>query len=221
MHSSDVIRVVLVDEHALVRAGLRALLSHAPEMVVVAESGDAFDAATLARQTKAQVLILDRAIGGENGSTVARLLQTSECTARVLALTTVAAQSALDSLLLAGVGGYLTRGAVERDLADAVRVVARGGVYRCPVLTHVRHTELPATGVVDDDRRRFDSLTPREREVLVSTANGFSAPEIGVRLQISPKTVDTYKQRIHEKLGLHHRGEYVRLALRLGLLASS
>jgi two-component system, NarL family, response regulator NreC len=221
MHSSEVIRVVLVDEHALVRAGLRALLSHAPDMVVVAESGDAFDAATLARQTKAQVLILDRAIGGENGSTVARLLHTSECTARVLALTTVAAQSALDSLLLAGVGGYLTRGAVERDLADAVRVVARGGVYRCPVLTHVRHTELPATGVVDDDRRRFDSLTPREREVLVSTANGFSAPEIGVRLQISPKTVDTYKQRIHEKLGLHHRAEYVRLALRLGLLASS
>jgi two-component system, NarL family, response regulator NreC len=126
--------------------------------------------------------------------------------------------SRLESLIEAGACGYLTRTAVERDLLDAVRAVARGEVYRCPMALPLRTGDGADATAADAERRRFERLTEREREVLVCTAHGFTAPEIGARLNISPKTVDTYKQRIHEKLGLHHRTDYVQMVLRLRLM---
>lgn len=215
---SEQIRVVVVDEHALVRAGLRALLQVAAEVSVVAETADAATALAKARQAQAQVMILDRAAGGEDGAAVARLLAEAGLKTHLLVLTVAASQTALETLLLAGASGYLTRAAAERDLIDAVRTVARGMTYRCPTTLAARGGESFTQSAAAIELQRYERLTEREREVLVCTAHGFTAPEIGARLNISPKTVDTYKQRIQEKLGLHHRAEYVRLALRLHLM---
>ncbi len=214
VNAAEQIRVVLLDEHALVRAGLRTLLAPAGEVKVVGEAADMREAAALVRQTQAQVLIVSRASGREDGAAVAGVLSASDVKTNVLVLTMLGATGALESLLASGARGYLTRSASDRELIEAVRTVATGGTYRCPLLGVSRMLD-PA---LDVERRRFEKLTDREREVLVSTAHGFSAPEIGARLNISAKTVDTYKQRIHEKLGVHHRTDYVRMALRLRLM---
>ncbi|HYW51745.1 MAG TPA: response regulator transcription factor [Gemmatimonadaceae bacterium] len=218
MNSADQLRVVLVAEHALVRAGLRAMLRAAPEMNVVADTADATEGVAQVRQTQAQVLIVDRPIGGEDAASVARLISSAMVHTNLLVLTMVASQVALESLLMVGVRGYLTRQATEAELLEAVRTVARGALYRCPSVMSLRSHDAHGPVAPDAERRQFDRLTDRERDVLVATAHGFSAPQIGARLHISAKTVDTYKQRIHEKLGLHHRTDYVRLAMKLHLM---
>ena len=106
----------------------------------------------------------------------------------------------------------------DRELLDAVRTVARGEVYVRPDAARILAKGYTRKDPLHEERTRFEKLTERERDVLRLTAQGFSAPEIGEKLFISPKTVDTYKQRIQDKLGLSHRHEYVQLALRLGLL---
>ncbi len=218
MNSAEQIRVVVVDEHALVRAGLRSLLLVAAEVNVVAEAADASAALAMARQAQAQVLIIDRPAGGEDGAEVAQMLADAALRTHLLVLTVAGSHSTLEALLTAGARGYLTRAARDQDLIDAVRTVARGATYRCPMIAPTRSLEAELPTPAELELRRYNRLTDREREVLVCTAHGFSAPEIGAQLRISPKTVDTYKQRIHEKLGLHHRAEYVRLALRLRLM---
>jgi DNA-binding NarL/FixJ family response regulator len=218
MNSAEQIRVVVVDEHTLVRQGLRALLAPATEVNVVGDAADAREAIALVRQTQAQVLLVDRPAAGEDGTEVAAMVLATGMRTNLLLLTALSAPSALEALLHAGARGYLTRLAAESELLEAVRTVAGGSVYRCPLLATPWLAEPAAGSAAELDRRRFDRLTDREREVLVCTAHGFTAPEIGARLHISPKTVDTYKQRIHEKLGLQHRTDYVRLALRLHLM---
>ena len=166
MKSAEQIRVVLVDEHALVRAGLRALLQTAGEVNVVGDVADACDAPALVRQTQAQVLIMDRPSGAEDSVTVARMLASAAVKTNLLVLTMMGAPGALEGMLAAGARGYLTRSAVASDLIDAVRTVADGGIYRCPLV----ETPRSADPVVDVERRRFEKLTDREREVLVCTA---------------------------------------------------
>ena len=206
----------MVDEHALGRAGLRAVLQAASDVHVVGETADLSDAIAIVRQTQAQVLLVDRPSGGEEGLTVAGLVTAAPVRTNLLMLTVLSAHGAIEALLMAGARGYLTRSAADRELIDAVRTVAGGAMYRCPLVAAPRSADAAA----DVERKRFEKLTEREREVLVCTAHGYTAPEIGARLNISAKTVDTYKQRIHEKLGLQHRTEYVRMALRLHLMES-
>jgi len=111
------------------------------------------------------------------------------------------------------------KSAADRELVDAVRAVMRGEMYVQQNAGRVLARGLLAKDPASDERARFDRLTERARNVLVLVARGYSAPEIGERLSISPKTVDTYKQRVNEKLSVTHRAEYVRIAMRLGLLA--
>jgi DNA-binding NarL/FixJ family response regulator len=137
---------------------------------------------------------------------------------RVLVLTMHAEEAYLEAVLDAGASGYLMKSTADRELVDAVRTVARGEVFVRPSAARVlaqgaRRREQHAT-----DRARFERLTDRERAVMQLIAQGYTAPEIGEQLTISPKTVDTYKQRINDKLGLTHRADYVTLALKLGLL---
>jgi DNA-binding NarL/FixJ family response regulator len=121
-------------------------------------------------------------------------------------------------VLSAGAAGYLMKSAADRELVDAVRAVARGDMYVRPSATRILAQGITKKDPLAAERARFERLTDRERNVLRLTAQGYSAPEIGERLFISPKTVDTYKQRIGDKLGLTHRAEYVAFALKLGLL---
>jgi DNA-binding NarL/FixJ family response regulator len=215
------IRVVLVDDHAIVRTGLRAVLGAASEIEVVGEAAGGREAAALLAHTLADVVVMDISMAEGDGITATRAITHRGDGApapRVLVLTMHAEEAYLEAVLEAGASGYLVKSTADRELVEAVRMVARGDVYVNPAAARVlargaRRREEHAT-----DRARFERLTDRERAVMQLIAEGYTAPEIGEQLTISPKTVDTYKQRINDKLGLTHRADYVKLALKLGLL---
>jgi DNA-binding NarL/FixJ family response regulator len=216
--SSDYIRVVLADDHAVVRAGLKAVLGAAKDIDVVGEAKDGREAVQLAERYKPDVIVMDLSMGELDGTAATKEIVAKGLATRVLVLTMHAEEDYLVPLLEAGAAGYLLKSAADRELVDAVRAVARGDLYVRPAAARVLAKGITRKDPAQGERERFERLTERERDVLRLTAQGYSAPEIGERLFISPKTVDTYKQRIQEKLGLSHRSEYVKLALKLGLL---
>jgi two-component system, NarL family, response regulator NreC len=217
--TDDVITVVLADDHAVVRAGLRAVLGVARDIQVVGEAKSGREAVSLAERLKPDVVVMDLSMDDMDGAAATKEIVAKGLAARVLVLTMHAEEDYLVPVLEAGAVGYLVKSAADRELVDAVRAVAHGDVYMRPSAARVLAKNLTKKDPLRADRERFERLTERERDVLRLTAQGFSAPEVGERLFISPKTVDTYKQRIHEKLGLAHRSEYVQFALKLGLLS--
>ena len=218
--SDDQIRVVLADDHAIVRAGLKAILGAARDIAVVGEASNGRDAVALATRFRPHVVVMDLTMGEMDGIAATRLIVATENAPRVLVLTMHPEDEYLVPLLEAGASGYLVKSAADRDLVDAVRAVARGDLYVRPSAARVLARELKKKEEAASDRSRYEKLTERERDVLKMTAEGYSAPEIGEKLHISPKTVDTYKQRVNEKLGLAHRPDYVQFALRIGILAA-
>lgn len=217
--TSDLIRVVLADDHTVVRAGLKAVLGTAKDIDVVGEAKDGREAVGLVDRFKPDVVVMDLSMAGMDGTAATKEIVAKGGNTRVLILTMHPEEDFLVPLLEAGASGYLVKSAADRELVDAVRAVAKGDVYVRPTAARVLAKGLTKKDPHQVDRERFERLTDRERDVLRLTAQGYSAPEIGERLFISPKTVDTYKQRINEKLGLSHRADYVQFALRLGLLA--
>lgn len=217
--STDLIRVVLADDHTVVRAGLKAVLGTAKDIDVVGEAKDGREAIGLVDRFKPDVVIMDLSMPGMDGTAATKEIVAKGINTRVLILTMHAEEDFLIPLLEAGAAGYLVKSAADRELVDAVRAVAMGDIYVRPTAARVLAKGLTRKDPHQVDRERFEKLTDRERDVLRLTAQGYSAPEIGERLFISPKTVDTYKQRINEKLGLSHRADYVQFALRLGLLS--
>ena len=217
----DLIRVVLADDHVVVRAGLRAVLGAAKDIEIIGEAKNGREAVTLAERFQPDVVVMDLDMPDTDGTTATREIVAKGLSARVLVLTMHAEEDYLVPLMEAGAAGYLVKSAADRDLVDAVRAVAHGDVYVRPAAARVLAKNLTKKDPAAEERERFEKLTQRERDVLRYIARGYSAPEIGEKLFISPKTVDTYKQRIQEKLGLAHRSDYVQLALRLGILSES
>jgi len=217
--SGDTIRVILADDHAVVRAGLKAVLRTAKDIEVVGEASDGKSAIAVVERLKPDVAIMDLSMGDVDGTAATKEIVSKGLPTRVLVLTMHAEEDYLVPLLEAGAAGYLVKSAADRELVDAVRAVAAGDVYVRPAAASVLAKGLTRKDPRQLDRERFEKLTERERDVLRLTAQGYSAPEIGEKLFISPKTVDTYKQRIQEKLGFGHRSDYVQFALRLGLLS--
>jgi DNA-binding NarL/FixJ family response regulator len=217
----DLIRVVLADDHTVVRAGLKAVLGTARDIDVVGEARDGQEALNLVDRFHPHVVVMDLSMTGMDGAAATKAIVAKGNDTRVLILTMHPEEEYLVPLLEAGAAGYLVKSAADRELVDAVRAVAKGDVYVRHAAARVLARGLTQKDPHAVDKERFNRLTERERDVLRLTAQGYSAPEIGERLFISPKTVDTYKQRINEKLGISHRAEYVQLALRLGLLAQT
>ena len=219
--SGDLIRVVLADDHVVVRSGLKAVLGAARDIDVVGEASNGREALALVDRLKPDVVIMDLTMGEMDGMTATKMIaEQEESPTRVLVLTMHTEEEYLVQVLQAGAAGYIVKSAADRELLDAVRTVARGEVYVQPTAARVLARGLTQKDPHAEERARFEKLTERERNVLKMVAQGYTAPEIGEKLYISPKTVDTYKQRINEKLGLQHRADYVKLALRLGLLSS-
>lgn len=218
--SGDTIRVVLADDHAILRAGLRAVLGAARDIEVVGEATTGVEAVALAERLAPDVIVMDLTMPELDGTAATKAIVAKGLTTRVLVLTMHAEEDYLVPLLEAGAAGYLVKSAADRELVDAVRAVAYGDMYVRPSAARILARGLTARDPLKADRERYEKLTDRERDVLRLTANGYSAPEIGEQLFISPKTVDTYKQRINEKLGFAHRADYVRFALKLGLLTA-
>ena len=214
----DQIRIVLADDHAVVRAGLRAVLGTAKDLVVVGEASNGREAVDLVERLNPDVLITDLSMPDMDGTAATKAIVARQLPTKILVLTMHVEEEYLVPLLEAGASGYLVKSAADKELVSAVRAVAYGDNYVSPSASGVLIKGLRRKDPVHEERERYESLTQRERDVLRFVAQGYSAPEIGERLFISPKTVDTYKQRIQEKLGLGHSAEYVQFALKLGLL---
>jgi len=219
LSDDGVITVVLVDDHAVVRAGLKAVLSTAKDVKVIGEGSNGKDAISLAQRLDPDVIVMDLSMGEMDGVEATKELKAKDTRSKILILTMHAEDTYLVPLLEAGVSGYLVKSAADSELIDAVRAVAHGDVYMQPSAARALAHRIQRKAEHADERTKFEKLTEREQNVLRYVARGFSAPEIGEKLFISPKTVDTYKQRINEKLGLAHRSDYVDFALKIGLLS--
>ena len=212
----EAIRILLVDDHAMFRAGIRALIEAENRMEVVGEASSGDEAVDRARELKPDIVIMDLSMPGSNGLEATRRISALDLRTSVLVLTVHAEEEYLVPVVEAGASGYLTKTSADTDLLEAIRVVARGQVFLPPkAATLLLRRYKDAEG---DDSAGLRDLSTREQEVLALTAEGFSSREIGQKLFISPKTVDTYRSRIMDKLGLSHRSELVRFALRVGLL---
>lgn len=211
------IRILLADDHAVLRAGLQALLEAEPDMEVVGQAATGEEAIEQAHSLRPDVIVMDISMPGVGGLDATRRITALNPDVRVLVLTVHGEEEYLFSVLDAGGSGFLTKSSADRDLVAAIRVVAAGEVFLHPHATKLLLERYHAaeTGEEPDPVRR---LSAREREVLALTAQGYSSSEIGGKLFLSPKTVDTYRSRIMHKLGLAHRSELVRFALRSGLL---
>lgn len=214
----ELIRVILADDHAVVRTGLKAVLGASRDIEVVGEASNGADAIALVERLDPDVIVMDLSMEPMDGAAATRQITEKKLRARVLILTMHAEEDYLLPVLEAGAAGYLMKNAADRELVEAVRTVARGDMFIRPSAARILAHGIGKKDPLAEERARFDRLTEREQDVLKLTAQGYSAPEIGERLFISPKTVDTYKQRIGDKLGLTHRAEYISFALKLGLL---
>jgi DNA-binding NarL/FixJ family response regulator len=216
--SNEIIRVVLADDHNLVREGIRLLLRSAPDITIVGEAGNGVTALSLAEQLGPDVVILDLDMPGGDGVTALHELQRRLPAVRVLILTMHAEQDRLLPLLEAGARGFLSKSAAALDLVEAVRVVAGGDVYVRPAAARLLAAAIVPQRTDETARSRFRALSERERTILQSVAEGYSGAEISRKLGISSKTVDAYKRRVEGKLGFRHRTDYVRFAIEAGIL---
>jgi DNA-binding NarL/FixJ family response regulator len=215
--ADEPIRIVLVDDHAVLRAGLRALLEAEADLEVVGEAGTGDEALPMIERTAPDVVVMDLSMPGIGGLEATRRVSAMAQDTRVLVLTMHGEEEHLLPVLEAGGSGYVNKRSADEELIEAIRTVARGDVFLYPNAAKLLLQGFRGKTIRDDDDP-LRKLTDRELEVLGFTAEGFSSAEIGKKLFISPKTVDTYRSRIMEKLGLHHRSELVRFALQQGLL---
>lgn len=213
---TDKIRVMLADDHAILRSGLRALLNAEPDIEVVGEAADGQEAVALAERLRPDVVVMDIAMPRLDGLQATRQIAARLPQTRVLALTMHAEEQYLLQVLEAGGAGYVLKRSADNELLEAIRIVRRGEVYLYPSAAKMLLEAYRRSDRSGESREH--ALTEREEEVLKLTAEGYSNTEIAGRIYLSPKTVDTYRQRIMEKLGLHHRAELVRYALDRGLL---
>jgi len=214
------VRLILVDDHAMVREGLRLLLRTAPDIAVVGEAGNGVAAVALARRLVPDIVVLDLDMPQGDGMTAVRELGKELPSVRVLILTVHAEQERLVPLLEAGVRGYLTKEAASQDLVEAIRVVASGEIYVRPAAARLLAGAIVPRRAAATAQERFDGLSEREQTILRLVSKGYNGAEIARQLGIRSKTVDAYKRRVEDKLGLEHRTDYVRFAIEAGILGS-
>ncbi len=207
------IRILLADDHALVRHGFRMILATQPDMEIAGEAGNGREAVELAQKLKPDVVVMDVTMPELNGIEATRRLIELSPRTRVLALSMHKDAVYVREILRAGARGYLLKDSADADLLAAVRAVAKGEGYLSPGVSDA---------VLSDYRRHvtdpLDLLTSREREVLQSIAEGKTNKEIATSLNLSVYTIEAHRGRLMEKLNLHSTGELVRFAVRSGLI---
>jgi DNA-binding NarL/FixJ family response regulator len=208
------IRVLIVDDHAVVRAGLRLLLDAEDDIETVGEAGDAREAIFETRSTKPDVVLMDVVLGDKSGIDVTPELIHEQPQARVLVLSMQDDPRYVREAFAAGAHGYVLKEAADTELVTAVREVAGGGSYVHPALG----ARMAASDAAAADAAEHDPLSDREREVLRLLALGHTNQEIAQMLFISVRTAETHRAHIMQKLRLETRAELVRHALAQGLL---
>jgi DNA-binding NarL/FixJ family response regulator len=212
------IRVLIVDDHRMLRNGLRNLIQEQPDMEVVGDAGTGRDAVRLAEKTRPDVVLMDINMPDLNGMEATRQLLAAVPTAKVVALSMYASRRFAAGMLAAGARGFVMKDCAFEELHAAIRVVAAGGSYLCPEITDLVVEDYATRLRSDRERSQPASvLSDREREVLQLVAEGRSTKEIGERLHVSGKTVYSHIRRIMKKLALDSIAELTKYAVREGL----
>jgi DNA-binding NarL/FixJ family response regulator len=212
------LRVLLADDHAVVREGLKALVNAQPDMEVVGEAGDGAQALAEARAHRPDVLVVDISMPEMTGAQVTAALKAERPELNVLALTVHQDRSYLRSLLEAGACGYILKRAAAHELVSAIRVVAAGGTYLDPSLAARLIDRYVRSGGGAVPARPEVALSEREEQVLRLVAQGLSNKEIAARLDVGLKSVESYKARASQKLGFSGRADIINYALQKGWL---
>lgn len=214
------IRILIVDDHAILRAGLKMLLSAQSDMEVVSEAANGDRAVQEARQTRPDVVLMDLTMPGSGGFAAVKAIVRDCPDTRVLVLSMHDDPAYLRSVLAAGASGYVVKRSVDMELLTALRAVHRGGLFVDPSLGHVFVRDVLNKERQPVDPRTLTVLSERESQVLRLIAEGHGSTDIARHLGVSVKTVETYRARIAEKLDLHTRHEIVRFAVCMGLLTA-
>jgi DNA-binding NarL/FixJ family response regulator len=206
------IRVLLADDHAILSAGLRALLSYYDDVEVVGEARDGAEAVARVAELQPDVVLMDIAMPGMNGIDATRLIRKQHPETRVLALSQHGERQYVLTLLTAGASGYILKRALGSDLITALRTVAGGDTYLYPTVSDI---------VLEAMQNPGESLTPREAEILQHIVRGKTSPQIAEGLSLSVKTVEWHRNNLMSKLGVHNVAELVRFALQHGLVVEN
>jgi DNA-binding NarL/FixJ family response regulator len=210
------IRVLLVDDHAIIREGLRSLLEKQPEMEVVADTDDGRKAFDLVRELLPDIVIMDITMRGLNGIEATRRIIDEFPTVKIIALSIHSKRRYVTDMLSAGASGYILKECLFDELAQAIKAVAAGGRYLSPRITdivvndYIKHLSITTNSP-------FEALKTREREVLQLVAEGKSTKQIALELHVSTKTIEANRRHIMEKLHVHSVAELTKYAVREGL----
>ena len=211
----SVIRVLLVDDHALVRAGLRALVSETADVEVVGEAEDGAEALRLMEELRPDVALVDISMPRLNGLEVVARASKDLPHTRIVILSMHAFEEYVSRALLAGAAGYLLKNAEKGELEQALRTVVRGQTWLSPAISK---SVVSALAKGEKPRGPFEVLSARQREILQLIAEGRSTKEIAQQLDLSVKTVETHRAELMERLGIHGVAGLVRYAIRMGLV---
>ena len=214
---SPSIRVVLVDDHALVRQGFRRILEDDPDLTVVGEASNGTDAIALVKKTDPDVVVMDMAMPEMSGLHATMELVKQRPAIKVLILSMYSDEQYVRNALDAGVKGYILKSAIENDLTRAVKAVATGEQYLAPELSSVLIRAIQ-TGSFEKASDPYDRLTQREKQVLQLIAHGKSNKEIAVMLDLSVNTVAVHRANLMSALGVHKTAELVLFAVKKGLV---
>ncbi len=209
---SDRIKILVADDHTIVRQGLKLILAAQPDLEVVGEAANGREAVDLAGKLRPDIVLMDVAMPELNGIDATRKMVEANSRIRILVLSMHKESVYVREILRAGARGYILKDAIDTELLSAVRSVARGDGYISPAVSGTLLDNFQKTG------NPADSLSPREREVLLLIAEGKTNKEIATKLNLSVYTVDSHRGKIMEKLNLHSTGELVRFAMKNGLV---
>lgn len=210
------LRVLLADDHQILRQGVRALLSQCDDLEVVGEAADGHEAVALCGRLAPDVVVMDIAMPGLGGFEATLQLRKEHPRTRIVVLTQYEDREYLRRFLKAGVSGFVLKRAAASALADAIRAASRGGLAIDPSLARDALEDAESGAVSGSDP--YESLTGREKQVFKLVAEGRSNKEVADLLEISVKTAMKHRERLMEKLGLHNRTDLVRLAFKLGVI---
>lgn len=212
------IRLLLVDDHAVIRSGLKMLLASEGDVEIVGEAGSGSEAVTAATSKRPDVILMDIGLPDMTGIEAARLIKGKHPAIAIVALTIHEDEEYFFKMLEAGASGYVPKRAAPEELLTAIRAAASGEVYLYPSLAKLLVKDFLSQEHAAEHKPTLDGLTEREQEVLSLLAEGATNEQIAASLVISPKTVERHRENIMHKLNLHSRAELVRYAIRKGII---
>lgn len=211
-------KVLIVDDHVIVREGLRALLETQPDIKIVGEAANGQEALNKVVEVKPDIVLMDITMPGINGLEATRQIKQRNPDVKILVLTVHEGDEYFFKMLTAGASGYFVKGGSSNELVSAMRIVRQGDVYLCPTVAKKLLGEYLQRVRTGNNKKDYNGLTNRERQVLKLIAEGDSNQKIAELLVLSPTTVQTHRAHIMAKLGLHSRTELVKYAIRHGFI---